>query len=127
MVLSLIITYKLAFSNQIVDYFKSLNPINNFYYNFWPIGLDEMNEDMLLKTISDRIDNNNKIEIVVVFADIGLPMKLAKRIKIKNRNVKLIISKGSLIENGYLSYMLLNTKAPIESVELVVDKHLNKG
>lgn len=121
MVLLLMITYKIEFSNQIINYFKSLNPINNFYLSFMPIGLDEMEESKLLDLVIKKIDNNPKIESIVVFADVGLPTKFAKRIQLKKRDIKIIISKGSIIENGFLSYLLLNTKAPIESVEMIID------
>lgn len=126
MILSLIITYKKEFSIQLIEYFKSLNPINNFYFNFLPVGLDESDEEELLENITSTIENNTKIETVVVFADVGLPSKFARRIKFKTDKIKVLISKGSLVENGFLSYMLLNTKAPIETIEEIIDKDLKK-
>ena len=68
----------------------------------------------------------NKIEVVVVFSDAGLSTKLAKQINLENPEIKLFRSKGSLIENGYLTYIMSNTKVPNQIVEQIINENIDK-
>lgn len=126
MTIFIVLTYKVSFSNQIIDYFKSLNPINHFHFNFFGVGLDQSKEEHIIKSIVDRIDRNQKVENVVIFSDVGNPTKVAKRLKFKNKDITVLRSNGSIIENGFLTYMMLNTKTPIESVRTILDKKIEK-
>lgn len=126
MTVFVVITYKLSFSSQIIEYFKELNPLNNFCFVFLPIGLDMDKESLIIEKAIKKIESYSKLENVVIFSDVGTPAKLAKRIKIKKENVKIICSKGSLIENGYLTYLMMNTRTPIEIVEKITDKNIEK-
>ncbi len=126
MTLFLIITNKLSFSQEIIKYFKSQNMCNTFNFIFLPIGLDQGNEKEILKIINDRVNELKKIETVVVFSDAGLSTKLAKQINLDNPQIKLFRSKGSLIENGYLTYIMLNTKVPIQIIEQIIEEKIDK-
>ncbi len=126
MTLFLIITNKLCFSQEIIKYFKSQNMCNTFNFIFLPIGLDQGNEKEILKITNDRVNELKKIETVVVFSDAGLSTKLAKQINLDNPQIKLFRSKGSLIENGYLTYIMLNTKVPIQIIEQIIEEKIDK-
>lgn len=120
----MIITHKAEFSNQIIEYFKSLNPINNFNFSFLPVGLDNRDEEVIINQVLEQIAEDPRLTIVVIFADLGLPTKLAYRIRDKKHDVQVVLAKGSIIENAYLAYLMLNTKAPIESVLEILDKDI---
>lgn len=126
MTLFLIITNKLYFSQEIIKYFKTQNMCNTYNFSFLPIGLDQGDEKEILKMINERIIELRKIEVVVVFSDAGLSTKLAKQINLDNPNIKLFRSKGSLIENGYLTYIMLNTKVPLQIVEEIINEKIDK-
>lgn len=120
----MIITHKAEFSNQIIEYFKSLNPINNFNFSFLPVGLDNRDEEVIINQVLEQIAEDPRLTIVVIFADLGLPTKLAYRIRDKKHDVQVVLAKGSIIENAYLAYLMLNTKAPIEAVLEILDKDI---
>lgn len=120
----MIITHKAEFSNQIIEYFKSLNPINNFNFSFLPVGLDNRDEEIIINQVLEQIAEDPRLTIVVIFADLGLPTKLAYRIRDKKHDVQVVLAKGSIIENAYLAYLMLNTKAPIEAVLEILDKDI---
>ena len=120
----MIITHKAEFSNQIIEYFKSLNPINNFNFSFFPVGLDNRDEEVIINQVLEQIAEDPRLTIVVIFADLGLPTKLAYRIRDKKHDVQVVLAKGSIIENAYLAYLMLNTKAPIEAVLEILDKDI---
>ena len=120
----MIITHKAEFSNQIIEYFKSLNPINNFNFSFLPVGLDNRDEEVIINQVLEQIAEDPRLTIVVIFADLGLPTKLAYRIRDKKHDVQVFLAKGSIIENAYLAYLMLNTKAPIEAVLEILDKDI---
>lgn len=126
MTIFIVLTYKVNFSNQIIEYFKSLNPVNHFNFNFFAVGLDQSKEEHIVRSIIDRIDRNSKIDTIAIFSDVGNPSKVAKRLKFKNKNITILRSEGSIIENGYLTYMMLNTKTPIESVKTILNKKIEK-
>ena len=120
-----VITYSEIFSNQIVDYFKSLNPINHHQFCFITAGADN-DEEVVIKNINSKLEEIRNLENVVVFSDAGIPAKMARRIKIKKEGVEIIRSQGSLIENGYLTFLVLNTRAPIEVVKDIINKQIEK-
>ncbi|MBD5423394.1 MAG: hypothetical protein HDR43_02775 [Mycoplasma sp.] len=126
MIIFIVITYKINFSQEIISYFKSQNICNGYNFNFIPIGLDEGDDEEILNKIYKKLNDIKNLETVVVFSDVGLPTKLAKRIEIKDNNIELFRAKGSLIENGYLSYIMLNTKAPKETIEQVINDKIEK-
>lgn len=126
MTLFVIITNKLYFSHEIIKYFKTQNMCNTFNFVFLPIGLDQGSEKEILKIINDRVNELKKIEVVVVFSDAGLSTKLAKQINLENPEIKLFRSKGSLIENGYLTYIMSNTKVPTQIVEQIINENIDK-
>lgn len=126
MTILIIITYNLRFSNEIIEYFKTQNICNGYKFTFLPIGLDEGNEEEILTKIYKKIKSYKSVETVISFADAGLPTKLAKRIEIKDENIRYYRSKGSLIENGYLTYLMTNTRAPKEIIEQVIDTKIEK-
>ena len=126
MTLFVIITNKLYFSQEIIKYFKTQNMCNTFNFVFLPIGLDKDSEKEILKIINDRVNELKKTEVVVVFSDAGLSTKLAKQINLENPEIKLFRSKGSLIENGYLTYIMSNTKVPNQIVEQIINENIDK-
>ncbi len=126
MIVFLIITYKLHFSQEIIKYFKSQNMCNGFNFTFLPIGLDQGDEKDILIQIDQKISELKRTENVVIFSDAGLSTKLAKQVNLSNPNIKLFRSKGSLIENGYLTYIMLNTKAPIQVIEQIINEPIEK-
>ena len=126
MTLFVIITNKLYFSQEIIKYFKTQNMCNTFNFVFLPIGLDRGSEKEILKIINDRVNELKKTEVVVVFSDAGLSTKLAKQINLENPEIKLFRSKGSLIENGYLTYIMSNTKVPNQIVEQIINENIDK-
>ena len=126
MTLFVIITNKLYFSQEIIKYFKTQNMCNTFNFVFLPIGLDKGRKKEILRIINDRVNELKKIEVVVVFSDAGLSTKLAKQINLENPEIKLFRSKGSLIENGYLTYIMSNTKVPNQIVEQIINENIDK-
>lgn len=126
MTILIVITYKLNFSNEVISYFKSQNICNIYNFNFLPVGLDEGPEDKILNTIYNRLRDIKNLNTVVVFSDAGLPTKLAKRIEMENKEINFFRSKGSLIENGFLAYIMLNTRAPIETIEDAISDPIEK-
>ena len=126
MTILIIVTYKIDFSNEVIKYFKSQNMCNNYKFSFLPVGLDQGSKQEIIDNINEKLNNFKSLKTVVVFSDAGLPVKLAKRIKIKDPNVKLFRSKSSLIENGFLTYIMLNTQAPVETIEKVIDEKIEK-
>lgn len=121
----MIITNKLNFSINIIDYFQSMNPLNSFNLSLIPIGLDQ-NESKtdLINEINKNLEKDPKLKMVVIFSDLGSPREIAKQIKSDNPDLKIICSNGNLIENSFLTYILLNTKAPFETIKEVVDKNI---
>lgn len=127
MILFVIITNKYEFSIQIIEYFKSQNITNHHWLLFYPIGLDKQKEVDAAENLKDYLSKHPKIETVVLFSDVGSPTNVAKRIeKEPNIKQKILRSQGSLIENGYLAYLMLNTKAPLESIKSILDKIIDK-
>ena len=126
MTILIIVTYKIDFSNEIIKYFKSQNMCNSYKFSFLPVGLDQGSKQEIIDNINEKLNNFKSLKTVVVFSDAGLPVKLAKRIKIKDPNVKLFRSKSALIENGFLTYIMLNTQAPVETIEKVIDEKIEK-
>lgn len=125
MTILLIITYKLDFSNQVIEYFKSKNICNGFKFSFLSAGVDEGYEDEVLNNIYKKLDNFKSVETIVILSDAGIPTKIAKRIKYKDET-KIFKSKNSLIENGFLTYLMLNTKIPVEAIEKVINENIEK-
>lgn len=121
----MIITNKLNFSINIIDYFQSMNPLNSFNLSLIPIGLDQ-NESKtdLINEINKNLEKDPKLKMVIIFSDLGSPREIAKQIKSDNPDLKIICSNGNLIENSFLTYILLNTKAPFETIKEVVDKNI---
>lgn len=126
MTILILITYKLRFSNEIVSYFKEQNICNTYNFNFLPVGLDEGPEEKILNTITNRLRDIRNLNNVIIFSDVGLPTKLAKRIEVESPDIKLFRAKGSLVENGFLTYIMLNTKAPIETIDNVMNDIIEK-
>ncbi|WP_022934595.1 hypothetical protein ACJA28_02460 [Mesomycoplasma moatsii] len=126
MTIFIIITYSNNFSNEVVKYFKSQNVCNHFNFYFLPIGLDENDEEIILTKIHEKINEFKNVDTIAIFSDAGLPTKFAKRILIKDPNISFYRSTGSIIENGFLTYMMLNTKAPKETIETVLDCKIDK-
>ena len=121
----MIITNKLNFSINIIDYFQSMNPLNSFNLSLIPIGLDQNESKIdLINEINKNLEKDPKLKMVVIFSDLGSPREIAKQIKSDNPDLKIICSNGNLIENSFLTYILLNTKAPFETIKEVVDKNI---
>lgn len=122
----IIITHKLDFSNQIISYFQSINPLNAYNLSLIGFGLDENDDELSkqAKKIADKLIKDTKLKQVVIFSDLGYPSQLAKRIKFDNPEIQVLLSEGNLIENGYLTYILLNTKAPIEVISEVINRNI---
>lgn len=121
----MIITNKLDFSIHIIDYFQSMNPLNAFNLSLIPIGLDQNeSKDELMGEINKNFEKDPKLKMVVIFSDLGSPREIAKEIKSDNPELKLICSNGNLIENAFLTYILLNTRAPVEAIKEVLEKNI---
>lgn len=116
----IIVTNKIKFSNDIISYFKEMNLQNYSHLTFIPIGLDEGSEEQILESIYERINQIKFLNIITIFSDLGLPNQFSKRIKVNIPNVNVLYSNGSLIEKGFLTYMLLNTGAPLDTIEKMI-------
>ena len=116
----IIVTNKIKFSNDIISYFKEMNLQNYSHLTFIPIGLDEGSEEQILESIYERINQIKFLNIITIFSDLGLPNQFSKRIKVNIPNINVLYSNGSLIEKGFLTYMLLNTGAPLDTIEKMI-------
>lgn len=127
MILFVVITNKYDFSIQVIEYFKSQNITNHHWLLFYPIGLDKQKEEYALDNLKEYLSKHPRVETMVLFSDVGAPTNVAKIIE-KDVDIKqnVVRSLGSLIENGFLAYLMLNTKAPIESTESIINKIIDK-
>ena len=121
-----IVTHKYDFSNQIIGYFQALNPLNGFNLTVLPVGLDEQSEPELALKVERELIRDTKIKHVFIFADLGQPSQFAQRITIANPAIRITYARGNLIENAYLAYIMLNTKAPLEAVMMVIAKNIRQ-
>lgn len=121
-----IVTHKYDFSNQIIGYFQALNPLNGFNLTVLPVGLDEQSEPELALKVERELIRDTKIKHVFIFADLGQPSKFAQRITIANPAIRITYARGNLIENAYLAYIMLNTKAPLEAVMMIIAKNIRQ-
>lgn len=127
MTIFITITNELHFSNEIIKYWKNQNICNGYKFSFLPVGLDEGKDEKILNKIYDFVNNHRNIKNVVVFSDAGLSTKLAKRIHFdQDKGINLFRSKGALIENGFLSYIMLNTSAPESTFNSILDDYIDK-
>ncbi len=127
MVVFVIISYDLDFSNNVIKYFESLNPRNQHRLTFIPVGIEKnLREHEIINDITKKIQEFRNVDNVIIFTDQGAPYKLGKRIELKDKKIKVHLAKGSLIENGYLAYLLLNTKSPEELVDNLLNDRLDK-
>lgn len=127
MTIFITITNELQFSNEIIKYWKNQNNCNGYKFLFLPIGLDEGKEEKILNKIYDFVYSHQNTKNVVVFSDAGLSTKLAKRIHFdQDSGINLFRSKGALIENGFLSYIMLNTSAPESTFDSILNDYIDK-
>lgn len=127
MTIFIVITNELEFSEHIIRYWKNQNICNGYKFQFLATGLDEGREEDILNKIYKFIDEHKNVKQIAIFSDAGLSTNLAKRIHLdEGRNIKILRSKGSLIENGFLSYIMLNTGAPEETFDSILNDYINK-
>ncbi len=126
MTIFIVITNDYRFSNEIIRYFRMQNLCNDYKLVFIAIGLNEGSDQFILNKLYSQLSEFRTIENIVIFSDIGLPTKFSKKIMIVNSNIKVYWAKGSLIENGYLTYIMLNTSAPIETYNSIMNEKIEK-
>lgn len=125
MVLLILITNKLDYSISTIDYFKFKNPQNSNQFKFLPLGLDEDDELKLKNKIIKKIESFKSLDKVVFISDKGLARKFVKKLTLNNIKDETTILKyhGPLLDDGYLIYMLLNSRSPIEVLRHAFDKN----
>ncbi|MDK2819823.1 MAG: hypothetical protein KFW07_03225 [Mycoplasmataceae bacterium] len=117
----IIITNKIEFSNNIKDYFQSLSPINFNNIKLFTYGVDVSDFKSINQDIVNVINLHEKVEYFFMISDFGTSSNISKEINVINE--KIHWCKGSIIENGYLLYKLVNGGAPIESIMLSINEN----
>ncbi|MGL4183776.1 MAG: hypothetical protein ACRCRP_01440 [Metamycoplasmataceae bacterium] len=117
-----ITSYK-NFSLAIKEYFYKKNNVKNEIIFFDCFGIDEDSEESIYNfLLKKRI---NSVEKIIIFSDLGNSYEMAKKLVKKNPDI-FHLADGSLIESGFLSYLMLNTSAPIESINKFIDNPVGK-
>lgn len=123
----LLITYSTKFGNEIIEYFKLQNPHSiGHKTTLISIGIDQKSDEDVLQEIYEKLNSINSLTTIVIFSDAGIPTKISKRIQWSDENVQLYKAKGSLVENGFLTYMMLNTRAPKETFDSIMNDIVEK-
>lgn len=120
----ILLTNRLNLSIAIKEYFCSMSPINYNNVRIFNYGLDKSSEYDVLASLSNDVILNKKFTNYFIFCDFGDSLDLARKFQKENKNV--YVSKGSLIETGFLNYKLINGGAPIESIMLGINKTIKK-
>ncbi|MGL5521939.1 MAG: hypothetical protein ACRDAW_01550 [Metamycoplasmataceae bacterium] len=117
-----ITSYK-KFSLAIKEYFYKKNNVKNEIIFFDCFGLDEDSEEAIYNFLIKK--RTNSIDKIIIFSDLGNSYEVAKNLLKKNPNL-FWLADGSLIESGFISYLMLNTSAPIDSIEKFINNPVGK-
>ncbi|MGL4343224.1 MAG: hypothetical protein ACRCRZ_01460 [Metamycoplasmataceae bacterium] len=121
----ILITHQKEFTKNIKDYFLLKNNIKTENVYFHCFGLDYDNFDDILNYMNEFWEKKPKINQAIIFTDLGESYKIGKKLVENNKN-QFILAKTSILENGYLVYILLNTKAPFKTIEPFIEKWIDK-
>ncbi|MGL5520303.1 MAG: hypothetical protein ACRDBR_02630 [Metamycoplasmataceae bacterium] len=117
-----ITSYK-KFSLAIKEYFYKKNNVKNEIIFFDCFGMDEDDEETIYNFLVKK--RSSSVEKIIIFSDLGNSYEVAKNLL--KRNPELFwLADGSLIESGFISYLMLNTSAPIESINKFINNPVGK-
>lgn len=124
----ILITKEEEFSKRIKKYFLEKGKIKKENIEFLCYGTDKNNKESIIAHFSNtRVAKSRNDEIkYVIFSDLGDAYKVAKQIH-KEYKDKSYLSNSSIIESGYIVFLLLNSFAPFESVKYFLQKPTPKN
>lgn len=117
----ILITDNEEFSLTIKKYFIEKSKIKKENIDFLCFGTDKQDKEFIIKSFkSTRFAKTRENIKFVIFSDLGDSFKIAKQIK-EELDDEIYISNSSIIESGYIVFLLLNSYAPFESIKKFID------
>lgn len=122
-----LITDNVSFSLKIRKYFLEKGKIKHKNVDFNCFGLDEKKDAKeILNTIQNTAFVKSKENVkYIIFTDIGPSFELGKQMyELDSKNV--LLSNSSVLESGFLAYIMANTFAPLKSIMKFIEHPIHK-